>query len=414
MVSEWVSVGFWDWERIGSDMGFGCWQSNTRATELLRYPLCLSIDMSSRIQSLFVTGKRSSQLLGSRARQATQTATTPMLSHPSAHNFYIYGPSDNKQRISIFAASAPRPTDENENTVLDKITYENVASIIPSSDNPTHQMDVTLDTVYAHSAQRFRVRHLKQRKIFATHELTDLKGNSICCACGAKCHWVSDGLYKSSHASIKKSVVKPQNAMDNRKNEKSGNSSGNVAFFIANVSNDATPNITRPLVGEGAPYSGLGVQELLRIAEDIMIGWKGNLDPLSEGVRHGPYWQYGNDNHYSTRRRIIGPIVVSMVSDMNERFDVTHVVIERSSQWVIGRNVTRKTDIIHLNGNYIHFMHLSGNSYSIVQPIDHGDHIFIHKHRFFHGNFVSVNDTDTRSLCTQSATVSKNDIGNII
>lgn len=59
---------------------------------------------------------------------------------------------DNNQRISIFAASAPRPTDEDDNTILDEISYENVASITRLSDNLNHQRDATNDTIYAHSA----------------------------------------------------------------------------------------------------------------------------------------------------------------------------------------------------------------------------------------------------------------------
>ena len=78
--------------------------------------------------------------------------------------------------------------------------------------------------------------------------------------------------------------------MDNTKKEKSDNSGGRFAIFMANVLIDTTSNITGPLVDDGAPYSGHGLQELLEIAEDIMIGWNGNLNPLPEGVRHLPYW----------------------------------------------------------------------------------------------------------------------------
>ena len=49
-----------------------------------------------------------------------------------------------------------------------------------------------------------------------------------------------------------------------------------------------------------------------------------------------------------------------------------------------------------------------------VQLIDHGDYKFYTQTQVFHGNFVPVHDTGTRSLCTHSATVLKNEIGNII
>lgn len=126
---------------------------------------------------------------------------------------------------------------------------------------------------------------------------------------------MSDGLCKSSDDSSKISVVKPNNCIDSNRDENSSNSSGSVAFFKANVRNDTPSNIAGPLVDDGAPYSGLRVQKFLENAEDIMIGWNENIDPLPESVRHRPCSQYGKGNHSSTRRRIIGSILLSMDSD---------------------------------------------------------------------------------------------------
>ena len=169
-----------------------------------------------------------------------------------------------------------------------------------------------------------------------------------------------------------------------------------------------------PLVDDGAPYSGLGMQQPADIAEQIMIGWNGQLGRLPPEVRDRPYWQYGSGTYSSMRRRILGSNVLSMRSDQNEQVDVTHLVIEGSSQWVIGRNVAKRTDIIHLDGNYIRFNHVSGPKFSTVQLEDHGDHSYIPLNRFFHNTYASINDLGSNALFPYSSQTSSPDMRHIL
>lgn len=45
------------------------------------------------------------------------------------------------------------------------------------------------------------------------------------------------------------------------------------------------------LLDDGAPYSGIGHQELKMMQEVILLGWDGKFEKLPETVRHCPhYW----------------------------------------------------------------------------------------------------------------------------
>lgn len=46
-------------------------------------------------------------------------------------------------------------------------------------------------------------------------------------------------------------------------------------------------------------------------------------------------------------KQIIGSIILQALCDDEIRINIRDIVIEGSSQWIIGRNVTREVDIIH-------------------------------------------------------------------
>ena len=50
---------------------------------------------------------------------------------------------------------------------------------------------------------------------------------------------------------------------------------------------------------------------------------------------------------------MLGSIIVSAKLNDGTEINIRHIVIEGSSQWVIGRNVTTKCDIVHTNGDYL-------------------------------------------------------------
>lgn len=59
--------------------------------------------------------------------------------------------------------------------------------------------------------------------------------------------------------------------------------------------------------------------------------------------------------HTSSPRRILGSIVLTAKSDQGTPVRITHLVPDCSSQWVICRNVTRRSSIEHIERNAIAF-----------------------------------------------------------
>lgn len=81
--------------------------------------------------------------------------------------------------------------------------------------------------------------------------------------------------------------------------------------------------------------------------------WCDSLDSVPHSIRDRQFWQYGCGSHASERRRLLGSILLSFMSGQGTVIQVRHLVVNGSSPWIIGRNVTEKGDIIHTNGNYL-------------------------------------------------------------
>lgn len=79
---------------------------------------------------------------------------------------------------------------------------------------------------------------------------------------------------------------------------------------------------------DGAQYSGIGMVELSMIKELVTSGWHGDLDPWPASVADTSYWQYGNSDHSSKARPIIGSIVLQIQTNHNNIADIHHLVIK--------------------------------------------------------------------------------------
>lgn len=88
-------------------------------------------------------------------------------------------------------------------------------------------------------------------------------------------------------------------------------------------------------------------------------------------MQHFPYWQYGTGQHSSETRKNLGSVVLSARTDHNNMIHIRHLVIEGSSQWIIGRNVTRFGNIIHIGTNRLElpdFVSLVDNKFHSFVP----------------------------------------------
>jgi len=111
-----------------------------------------------------------------------------------------------------------------------------------------------------------------------------------------------------------------------------------------------------PLVDDGAPYSAIGLVEL-RLLLDRFGQKATDLEPIPSSFAGSTYWQYGSGDHSSAPRRILRSIVLAATSDSGREVLIRHLVLDGSSQWVIGKNVTQKANILHLSKNALQFSH---------------------------------------------------------
>ena len=95
----------------------------------------------------------------------------------------------------------------------------------------------------------------------------------------------------------------------------------------------------------------MGLEEVLFLKHTIMPTFNGKLDPLPAAVVCRLFWQYGSEKHASSRRKSLGPILLSLLSDQGVKVEIRHLIIEGLSPWIVGQNVTRHADIMHRKGN---------------------------------------------------------------
>lgn len=160
--------------------------------------------------------------------------------------------------------------------------------------------------------------------------------------------------------------------------------SGSAETLAAHSVNCEATKVLGPVVDDGAPYSGMGLDEFRQLQSTIMPTWDDVLDPLPAVVADRPFWQYGKGKHASKPRKILESLFLTILSDQGTPVSIRHLLIEGSSQWVIGRNVTANANIIHLNGNFLQLPANKSGFVNTPQLTDHDFHSFLPRDRFYH------------------------------
>ncbi|CAN8063104.1 unnamed protein product [Agarophyton chilense] len=260
---------------------------------------------------------------------------------------------DNKQRVSVLANCAPKDssfeTNATTTTFLESISYSAIASVLRQCDPGQGSGSSQTNTLSSSAAytQRNRTsnRSAYSRQRMTPEQLAEKKRRTKCNKCGKLGHWAGDHREGNSlKAGFKSYDAAPTQVTEQK----------NVLFFnMVTLGNESHPyhNFIGPLLDDGAPYSGIGMKELHVIKHMVCPDWNGNLDPIPDTIADRPNWQYGSGNHKSEPRRILGSIVLSARSNACNSANVRRVVVEGSTQWVIGRNVTQYCNIMHLHGN---------------------------------------------------------------
>lgn len=134
-----------------------------------------------------------------------------------------------------------------------------------------------------------------------------------------------------------------------------------------------------PTVDDGASYSSIGITELNQIRNDL-IHIITSIDPKPPGWSRFEYLRFGGGAHASPSRKILGSVPIFVRTNSGSLASIRHLVIEGSSLWLIGRNVTRRCDILHIDCNRIRLSRTPNEDY--IDMKDHNQHSHIDFSRF--------------------------------
>ena len=246
-----------------------------------------------------------------------------------------------------------------------------------------------LSSMYANANDSRKHKNGRTRKKrLSPEELADLKRKSRCNACHKFGHWSSEHNADGSLPATVRSTDKP--SYSNSTGDQSAQQK-TMTFNMVHVSqvpvgssskSNLITNVTiGPLLDDGAPYSAIGLHELKIISMDLLPNWSGDLDIVPASLKGCTKWQYGVGEHSSAESEILGSIVLSAISNHGSPVMIRHLVLQGSSQWVVGRNVTTKGDILHAECNKLRFPR-DNNSYEYISLIDHDMHSYIPRKTF--------------------------------
>lgn len=195
------------------------------------------------------------------------------------------------------------------------------------------------------------------KKITAA-ELAQVKLTNPCRRCGKVGHWDDahnpDGSLKprtprfdpqvsSSYGNNQSGGTSNINNLNNNNSNQNGSGSHDnssrppIIGFMANLSQDTSemsspPNTLRyasslstrsssigPLVDDGSPYNAIGEAEL-RFHQKRLVGGKISFEIKPVELAQCDFWQFGDGNHSIPRRRILGSVVLYLVTDSTRLF----------------------------------------------------------------------------------------------
>lgn len=291
---------------------------------------------------------------------------------------------DDSQRVSVLAAAAPSgdslDAQSTNDQFLSAITYQSVSSVIKQCDkSPSATGNVNaLNASSAGTTSHGRGRRSR----------SNITMRFPCDKCGKYGHWKRNHNPDGSLPAHVKSFDSPQEGKTRDHRDQSSSTSNNdsndgeknkrktISFSMATLRGSSaslpTTGQLGPLVDDGAPYAAIGQVELNLLTEHAGIQTNCKLDKIPKSLKGHTHWQYGTGKHASPARRILGSTVLTATSDSGNSINITHLVLEGSSQWVIGRNVTRKANIEHLERNALAFV-VDGN----IDYISMVDHYFL-------------------------------------
>lgn len=87
-------------------------------------------------------------------------------------------------------------------------------------------------------------------------------------------------------------------------------------------------------------------------------------------------WQYESGSHSSEQRPTFGSNTLYFRSGSGASVSTCHVIMQFSSQWVIGRNLTRFSNLVHVYGHCILLLLTKGHR-ECISMVDYDRHSYL-------------------------------------
>lgn len=77
------------------------------------------------------------------------------------------------------------------------------------------------------------------------------------------------------------------------------------------------------------------------------------MEPKPANFDQYTYWKYGASDDSTEKRIISGSVVLYVMTDNQNIVSIRHLVVEGSSQWLTGRDVTRRCNVEYIRTDSI-------------------------------------------------------------
>lgn len=214
----------------------------------------------------------------------------------------------------------------------------------------TQTTDTKLQSLYAHSAAPTKCYNMKLVKRSLTEaELANLKSRSRCPMCSKYGHWAVEHNEDESLKPGVRATEDPATGGNVEPNTKSGTET----FHVVELTSKFDPmkgfkGFRVPLLDDVAPFSAVGLNEFEMLELLLLPDWRGKFYPLPDAISHHWFCQYGVRGQKSPAKRSLGSVILRGRCDGGTAVQIRYLIIDGSSQSVVGRNVTRKCNIIHV------------------------------------------------------------------
>lgn len=119
------------------------------------------------------------------------------------------------------------------------------------------------------------------------------------------------------------------------------------------------------------------IVELRSLSRYLLPSCDTTLPQVPSKIRANSYRHYGSGSHASSRRNILGSVQITAKSDQVIPIQIRHLIIEGSSQWVFGRNVTWFCNIHHIDKSCLIFRSPVSTEWLSMTLYGVGDHCYL-------------------------------------